>query len=189
MHRRTFLQFSLLAPAAASVRPLWAGALCPTPPDDAPAKAVLVRRQQDRNNQPFKFLDASFTVKVSGRDTGGRYVIFDTLRPAKVGPALHYHKDCDEWFCVEEGEFKFQAGPETMRLQAGDTLLVPRGVAHTFIKTSEGVARLLVMHQPAGTMEEYFRTASQLADQSLEGRRALAAQHDIHIVGPALKPD
>lgn len=186
MQRRTFLHLSLAAPAAVSPLALWAAARCPSPPDDAPARAVLVRRQQDRHNQPFKFLDASFTVKVSGRDTDGRCVIFDTLRPAKVGPALHYHKDCDEWFCVEEGEFKFQAGAETMRLQAGDTLLVPRNVPHAFIKTSEGVARLLVMHQPAGTMEEYFRTASQLADQSLEGRRALAARHDIHIVGPPL---
>lgn len=67
-----------------------------------------------------------------------------------------------------------------MRLQAGDTLLVPRGVIHAFVKTSAGSARLLLMHQPAGTKEEFFRTASQLTDQRLESRQALAARHDIY---------
>ncbi|KUG07238.1 hypothetical protein ASU33_12760 [Solirubrum puertoriconensis] len=168
---------------------MWAAPLVHALPDVAPGKAVLVRRQHDRRNQPFKFLEATFTVKVSGQDTGGRCVIFDTLRPAKVGPALHYHKNCDEWFYVEEGEFKFQAGQETLRLQAGDSLLIPRGMAHAFVKISEGVARLLLMHQPAGSMEEYFRTASQLPDQTLEARQNLAAKHDIHFIGPPLKPD
>ncbi|TGE03717.1 cupin domain-containing protein [Hymenobacter fodinae] len=189
MQRRTFLHLSLAAPAAIAPLPRWLDSFGIAWPDDGLGKALLVRRQQDRHNQPFHFLDALFTVKVSGQDTGGRCVIFDTLRPAKVGPALHYHQHCDEWFYVEEGEFKFQAGQQTLRLQAGDSLLVPRGMVHAFVKTSEGVARLLVMHQPAGTMEEYFRTASQLPDQSVEGRRALATKHDIHLVGPPLQPE
>lgn len=76
-----------------------------------------------------------------------------------------------------------------MRLQADDTLLVPRGVIHAFVKTSAGSARLLLMHQPAGTKEEFFRTAGQLTDQRLESRQALAARHDIYITGLPLKPD
>jgi uncharacterized cupin superfamily protein len=112
--------------------------------------------------------------------------VFDTIRPAKVGPRLHLHVDCVEWFFVREGEFKFRAGDETMHLKAGDSLLVPRNMPHAFVKTSEGVARLIVMHEPAGIMEEYFRAASQFADQSFEGRQKFAEQHGIRFVGPAL---
>lgn len=54
---------------------------------------------------------------------------------------------------------------------------------------SEGVARLIVMHQPAATMEEYFRTVIGIADQKVEGRRALAARHGMRILGDSLKPD
>jgi quercetin 2,3-dioxygenase len=189
MKRRSFLHLTALAPAAAFPLPAWliSGAAARQTKPASPA--VLVRAGEDRSRRPFKFLDASFTVKVSGQDTGGRCVIFDTIRNSDAGPALHYHKECEEWFRVETGEFKFQAGEETLRLQAGDTLLVPRGVPHAFVKTSPGPARLLVMHQPAGTMEEYFRTASQLPDQRLEARKALAAQHDIHIIGQPLKAD
>ncbi|WP_170172743.1 cupin domain-containing protein [Hymenobacter rigui] len=154
-----------------------------------PKKSVLVRAGQDRTGQPFQFLEATFTVKVSGKDNGGACVIFDTVRPEKVGPPLHVHKQLDEWFYVLEGEFKFQAGEDTMRLRAGDSLFVPREMAHAFVKTSEGVARLIVMHQPAGTMEEYFRAVSKLPDQSPEARKKMAAEHDTLLIGPPLKPD
>jgi len=183
MQRRSFLQLSLAAPALAYTLP----ALGATGP--LPKKSVLVRAGQDRSGQPFEFLDATFTVKVSGRDNEGRCVIFDTLRRAKIGPALHLHPDLDEWFYVVEGEFKFQAGTEMLRLRAGDSLFVPREMVHAFVKTSEGPARLIVMHQPAGSMEEYFRLVSQLPDQSLESRKALAEKHGTRFVGPQLTPD
>ena len=66
---------------------------------------------------------------------------------------------------------------------------MPQNVHHAFVKTTDGVARLIVMHQPAATMEEYFRSASQQADQTAEGRRKLAEKHGMRIVGPALSPD
>lgn len=76
-----------------------------------------------------------------------------------------------------------------MRLKTGDSLMVLRDTPHTFVKTSEGVGRLLIMHQPAARMEEYFRTVSKLPDQSVEGRRSFAEKHGMKIVGPTLKPD
>ena len=99
-------------------------------------KPLLVKAGSDRDDKPFKFLDATFHVKVSGKDNDNRCVVFDTLRPEKVGPRLHLHIDCDEWFFVREGEFKFKAGDEILRLQAGDSLLIPRNVPHAFVKTS-----------------------------------------------------
>ena len=151
--------------------------------------ALLVKAETDRDNQAFTWLDATFHVMVSGKDNGGRCVIFDTLRHEKVGPPLHLHTDCDEWFFVRSGTFKFQVGTETMQLGPGDSLLVAQDTPHAFVKTSEGVARLIVMHQPAATMEEYFRTVIGTADQSVEGRRALGERHGMRILGEGLKAD
>lgn len=186
MQRRSFLHLTLAAPGLA-VAPSFAtitqgGA-------GEPRKSLLVRAGADSTNRPFEFLDATFTVKLSGRDTQGRCVIFDTLRREKVGPMLHLHLNLDEWFYVLDGEFKFQAGTEIMRLNAGDSLFVPRNMPHAFVKTSEGTARLIVMHQPAGTMEEYFRIVSAMPDQRPEARKALAEKHDTRFIGPPLKPD
>ena len=187
MKRRIFLRLPLVGAALAStpsaIRSALAQIVAP------PREKVLVRAGADRDNKPFKFLDATFHVKVSGKDNEGRCVIFDTLRPEKIGPRLHYHIDIDEWFFVREGEFKVQAGDEILRLKPGDSLFVPRNMPHAFVKTSEGTARLIVMHQPAGTMEEYFRTASNFPDQSVAFRQQFAEQHGMRFVGPALTPD
>lgn len=87
-------------------------------------------------------------------------MIFDTIRHRRRGPALHFHTDCDEWFFVKDGQFKFQVGDKILRLKAGDSLLVPQETIHAFVKTSDGDARLIVMHEPAVRMEEYFRFIS-----------------------------
>lgn len=192
MKRRDFLAVPLaLTSSSLGLRAAHAATL----PDQAlvpsagRAPALLVKAEMDRDNQPFNWLDATFHVMVSGKDNGGRCVIFDTLRPEKVGPPLHLHTDCDEWFFVRSGTFKFQVGTETLMLGPGDSLLVAQDTPHAFVKTSEGVARLIVMHQPAATMEEYFRTVIGTADRTVEGRRALAERHGMRILGDGLTAD
>jgi uncharacterized cupin superfamily protein len=186
MNRRYFFRLPLVTAIFASARSSVASL---TQAASVLRERVLVKSGVDRYNKPFKYLDATFQVKVSGKDNEGRCVIFDTLRPEKVGPPLHLHTDCDEWFFVLGGEFKFKAGDEVTRLAVGDSLLVPRNMAHTFVKTSEGTARLLLMHQPAGTMEEFFRTGSQITHQSAEERQTFVEKHGMRIVGPALTAD
>lgn len=151
--------------------------------------AVVARAGTDRRDQPFTFLDATFNVVLSGADTQGRCVIFDTLRHRKVGPALHVHTDCDEWFWIVGGQFKFQVGSSIVRLGPGDSLMAPRDVPHAFVSISDEPARLIVMHQPAATMEEYFRAMAALPNPSVEVRRAAAEQHGMRFVGSALTPD
>jgi mannose-6-phosphate isomerase-like protein (cupin superfamily) len=183
MNRRSVLRLPLVAASLASARSLLAQIAEPR------LQKSLVKAGEDRDNKPFKFLDATFHVMVSGKDNEGRSVIFDTLRPEKVGPPLHYHIDADEWFFVREGEFKIKAGDEIVRVKAGDSLFIPRNMPHAFVKTSEGTARLIVMHQPAGTMEEFFRTASNYPDQAAAFRQTFAEQHGMRFIGPALTPD
>ena len=182
MKRRQVIQIPAIAALIATSTELFS---------DTPAtrKEVLVNAGADRDNEPIHFLDAIFDVKVSGKDTEGRCVIFDTLRQKKVGPLLHLHTDCDEWFHVKDGEFKFQVGDRTLRLKTGDSLLVPRETPHAFVKISEGDARLIVMHQPAVRMEQYFRKVSKQADQSNEARKRFAEQYGMQILGPSLRPD
>lgn len=189
MKRRRFLTLPIASAAVTSVGTR-ARAAQSARPGDAPSRAsLLVKAGQDRDERPFRWLDGTFHVKVSGKDTEGRCVVFDTLRHEKAGPPLHLHTDCDEWFFVREGTFKFQAGDDILHLGPGDSLLIPKNMPHAFVKTSEGVARLIVMHQPAATMEEYFRSVIRQADQTVEGRRALAEMHGMRLLGPGLTPD
>src|SRR5437868_2231585 len=100
MKRRHFLQLPLVATAMASAIPTLGNVGAGSLRGQSPKEGLLVKAGVDRDDMPFKFLDATFHVKVSGKDNDGRCVIFDTLRPEKVGPRLHTHEDCDEWFLV-----------------------------------------------------------------------------------------
>ena len=79
-----------------------------------------------------------FDCKVSGRDTGGDLCIYDTLRDAKGGPALHLHHSQDEWFYIIRGEFIVRVGEDTLSLHPGDSAFAPRKIPHAFAMVSEG---------------------------------------------------
>ncbi|WP_133271520.1 cupin domain-containing protein [Hymenobacter radiodurans] len=181
MKRRTFLSLPLVLPAVPMLAVL--------PPANLPPKGIKVDANQDRFGQSFTFLGARFDLKVSGQDTAGAMSVYDTIRFEKTGPMLHSHTDLDEWFFVTEGEFKFQVGTEQFRLKAGDSMFGPRNVPHAFVKTSEEPGRILIMHLPAGSMEEYFLQARQLKNPTQAEREALLRKHNMIPTGPRLSPD
>ena len=180
MQRRAFLALPFALPLLPGL-----GSLALVPP----GPGVKVDAGQDRFGQPFTYLGARFDLKVSGQDTNGGFSLYDTTRFEKLGPLLHTHTNLNEWFFVTSGTFKFQVGTELFHLQAGDSLLGPVGVPHTFVKTSEEPGRLLIMHQPAGTMEAYFQEARQLKNPTLAEREALLRKHSMIPMGPRLSPD
>ena len=183
MKRRTFLTTTPMVAVS------MAALANPTNDQDPLKKAVKVDAGKDRNDKSFTFLGARFDLKVSGKDCNGSMSIYDTFRAEKVGPQLHSHTDLDEWFFVMEGEFKFKVGEEIMRLKAGDSLLGPRNIPHAFIKTSDGPARLMIIHSPAGTMEEYFQKVSLMKNPTPESRQALMREHNMIPIGPPLTAD
>jgi mannose-6-phosphate isomerase-like protein (cupin superfamily) len=181
MKRRSFITTSL------SAVPVSLGQIFSTL--ERPKKGIKVDAGKDRFNKSFNFLGAQFDLKVSGKDCDGNMSIFDTVRREKRGPILHSHTDLDEWFFVLEGDFKIQVGDETFRTKPGDSVFGPRNIPHAFVKTSEGPGRIIIMHAPAGTMEEYFAKAIELKDPTMEERQALARQHNMIPMGPPLSAD
>ncbi len=58
-----------------------------------------------------------------------------------------------------EGEVTFQVGEQRVQLHAGESVLAPRLVPHTFSSVGATPGRLLIAFCPAGKMERYFRDA------------------------------
>lgn len=134
------------------------------------------------------FLNGRFDCKVSRRETDGRLCIFDTLRTHRGSPPLHYHCDQEEWFFVREGQFLFQIGGHIVRLKAGDSILRRRGLPHTFANVMD-TTRLLIVLQPAGSTEEFFRQGSFMKQSAREDLFDLHRLHGMEVVGPPLKVD
>lgn len=145
----------------------------------------VVRRNEDAEGSPFSFLNGRFDSKVTAAETNGALCIFDTTRTEPGGPPLHVHHAQDEWFFVTEGDFEFQVGEERLQLGPGDSVLGPRGVPHCFANVSP-TGRLVIVFQPAGSMEAFFHEGSQRGPMTPADFAALSARHGMTVVGPPI---
>ena len=151
-------------------------------------KAFQVTADKDRFGEGLLFLNGRFDCKVSAKDTCGDLCVYDTIRTKKGGPPLHFHHAQDEWFFVRDGEFLFRVGDDTFQLKAGDSILGPRKVPHAFANISD-TGKLMIVYQPAGTIEQFFRDGSRLTNRTQADWQALYRAHGLEIVGPPLKLD
>jgi quercetin dioxygenase-like cupin family protein len=98
------------------------------------------------------------TMKTRGNEVDERFCTFEVASTPGFGPPLHTHAWA-EFFYVLEGEYEFQrvvdGQVETVLGGRGTTLSVPAGAAHTFHNATSGLARMLVVHAPAG-LEDFF---------------------------------
>ena len=127
-------------------------------------------------------------IKISGKDTHNNLAVFEQTGLTPFGgPPLHVHPNQDEWFFVTEGNYLFQCGSETFNLTAGDTIFLPRNIAHAFIQLSDK-AKTIVSYQPAGKMEEFFASTDKwIKPPSKEEVIKVFADHDMQVVGDVLK--
>ncbi|MEP6683693.1 MAG: cupin domain-containing protein [Parafilimonas sp.] len=127
-------------------------------------------------------------VKISGSDTDGGLAIFEqTSLSQGKGTPLHIHHFQDEIFSVIEGSYKFQVGDDKYDLTTGDSIFLPRKVAHAWTQVSEK-GKMNVILQPAGKLENFFVTMAALGHEP--GQQEIAkifSDNDMQVVGPPLK--
>ncbi len=143
-----------------------------------------------RSGEHFKMKGVTsntLDVKVSGMDTGGRLAMIEQSgQSPNGGPPLHRHPEQDEIFHGLEGRYRFEVGGQQLELGPGDVIYAPRGVAHAFIQVTE-VARMMLVYQPAGLIEDFFRaTAQWTSPPTREEVARIFAAHGMTVVGPPM---
>ncbi len=127
-------------------------------------------------------------VKISGSDTNGNLAIFEqTSLSQGKGTPLHIHNSQDEIFYIIEGSYKFKVGDDKYDLTAGDSIFLPRKVAHAWTQVSEK-GKMSVIMQPAGKLENFFVTMAALDHEPSQQEIAkIFSDNDMQVVGPPLK--
>lgn len=154
-------------------------------------KGFKVNNGEARFGEHFKMKGVTLNtldIKISGNDTDNDLAVFEqTGLTPNGGPPLHIHPFQDEWFYVIEGEYLFQVGDENYQMKAGDTIFLPRNVAHAFIQLTEN-GKMIVSYLPAGKMEAFFKvTDTWTSPPTKEEISKVFSDHDMKIVGPPLK--
>src|SRR6266404_5536502 len=111
------------------------------PPDDANRK-LTVADPDDPKLRHVSVAGGTYTILVSGEQTGGRYCLIDMLVPAGGGPPPHRH-DFEEMFTILEGELEFTFRGESYTVRAGSTVNVPANAPHAFKNVSGTTAHML----------------------------------------------
>jgi len=126
-------------------------------------------------------------VKISASDTRGGMAIFEqTSLSQGKGTPLHIHDKQDEVFIVKEGEYLFKVGEDIFKLAPGDTIFLPRQVAHAWTQVS-ATGKMTVILQPAGKLEDFFVTMSRLDHEpSQEEISNIFSVNGMRVVGPPL---
>ncbi len=153
-------------------------------PMNHPHTAFLVAAGEDRFGEDRGLGISFIRFKVMPQDSRDILVIENVFH-GKGGPARHLHLDQDEWFYAVEGEFIAEVGGESVRLSPGNSLFAPRQVAHVWAHIGEGQGRMLILFNPAGKMEAFFREvtkANAMPAQDPELWRA----HGMELLGPPL---
>src|SRR6195256_503811 len=117
------------------------------PPDDANRK-LTVADPDDPKLRHVSVAGGTYTILVSGEQTGGRYCLIDMLVPAGGGPPPHRH-DFEEMFTILDGEIELTFRGEVQRASTGSTVNIPANAPHSFKNMSDRPARPARLCAPA----------------------------------------
>ncbi len=125
----------------------------PMPPDDLKRSLVLMQAD-DQSALHIGLVGDTYTILLTGKDTGGRFCLIDMHIPPGGGPPPHRH-DFEESFILLEGEIEATFRGQKSFVRAGATVHIPANAPHQFQNTSKDPVRLLCICSPAG-QEEFF---------------------------------
>lgn len=125
----------------------------PIPPDD-PRRALTVATPADPALTHLSVVGDTYTILLSGDDTGGRFTLIDMYVPPGGGPPPHRH-DFEETFIVTEGQLDVTFRGTSRSAGSGTTINVPANAPHQFRNSALQPARLLCICAPPG-QEDFF---------------------------------
>jgi quercetin dioxygenase-like cupin family protein len=97
------------------------------------------------------------TFLATGKETGGRYFLSDTIVPSgDSGPPIHSHSKEEEGFYLKNGKLTFIVEGKEIQLNKAEYLNIEEGEEHTWRNDSESDAELIITFAPAG-IEHMFR--------------------------------
>jgi mannose-6-phosphate isomerase-like protein (cupin superfamily) len=137
-------------------------------------------------------------VKLPATATDGAISVCEQLHPLGYGTAVHVHEREDQTVHVLEGTITACLDPHgdatECTLGVGDTIFLPRGVAHAFRLDAEGT-RLLEINTPGG-FENFHIDASEPATErrlpdpqppDIEKLVLVGADYGCQVLGPPVE--
>ncbi len=113
---------------------------------------------------------------VESADSGGSVSVFECYVPANAKmPAPHSHDTFEETIYGLEGVTIWTVDGESIKIEVGEALCVPRGAIHGFQNGGSTDAKFLAIASPGVFGPAYFREVGEVLAASAGGPPDLAA--------------
>lgn len=148
-------------------------------------------------NELLWFNNNSMLVQVSSEDGKDGISVIEGRMPYGESPPLHVHRNEDEIFHILQGTMRFRVDGKDIVAHAGQTVLAPKGIPHTFRVESVAGAHCLTI-TTGGDFERMVREVSRPAmgpglppakaptAEAIATLTAACARHNIDIIGAPL---
>ena len=151
-------------------------------------RAAIVRAA-DEGDQRWFYGGGLHRWMATAEETDGAYLMFeDEMELGKTTP-LHLHPEADESLYLLDGRILTYLDGEQREVGPGGLVMVPRGMPHAFLVTSE-TARVLCLLTP-GIGQDFYWGASEPFDPDQPGvvdfgriHASAADNGGIEILGP-----
>jgi mannose-6-phosphate isomerase-like protein (cupin superfamily) len=124
---------------------------------------IFVRPQ---SGKALEFL--SVTHKLTSRQTGGAYYLFESVFEPGSGNRLHVHRREDEVGYVLEGALEIRLADRSLVVEAGSIALLPKNIPHAIRNPLNTPSRYLFMAIPAGLDQWFDALAAARQDNALD---------------------
>ncbi len=102
-------------------------------------------------------------VKVAAADTGSAYALLEDNLKRAFALGLHLHREHAETFYILDGVVNFHIDGNWMVAAPGACVHIPPGVPHALDLPAGGIARCLMIFQPAG-FDQFLAELADLSD-------------------------
>ena len=168
-------------------------AYAPLPPDDLNRTLTIATPGKDQSLPHIGLVGDTYTIAVSGDQTGGRFCVIDMHIPPGGGPPPHRH-DFEETFILLEGEMEATFRGRKSVVQAGDTVNIPANAPHKFYNSSSQAVRLLCICSPAGQEKFFMEVGVPVATRTtpppkLDGKQQAAFIEKVTMLAPEYRTE
>jgi mannose-6-phosphate isomerase-like protein (cupin superfamily) len=102
--------------------------------------------------------------------------------PADTFVPHHIHPTQDEWIIMQSGHLDVEFGTEKLTAGPGDTVRMPRGIAHGYFNRSGAEVLCLFGVSPARKLFELFTKLDGVTDGAELAR--ISAEHEVNFLPP-----
>lgn len=120
---------------------------------------MTIHAKTENDGELLWFNGTLATIRVSGQAGADTISVIEHLMPYGASPPLHIHHNEDEVFHILEGVVRFNVGGKDLYGGAGQTMLAPKGVPHSYrVESAEGARCLTITTR--GDFERMVREVS-----------------------------